>query len=228
MKILAIDTSTSIASVGLTASGRFCVQAEAEKSCAEILFEMIDSILKIARIECKDIDLFACMQGPGSWTGLRISFSAVQGFALALNKPFAAIPTLDCIAFSYSSFHGIVIPALDAKQQRFFCAIYQNGVPLSGYMDASPEIIAKLIQEQRDILLTGAGASALFQKLRELCPQHNIMLDASFHRGRALDIINYIEKNPRVSEKPAEKIQLIYLRKSDAEEKNPNVSTKDL
>jgi tRNA threonylcarbamoyladenosine biosynthesis protein TsaB len=230
LNILAIDCATEILSAALACNVELggAAPLRASSICidaarSELLFTIVDSLLTTACVKIEDIDLFVCQRGPGSWTGLRIGFSAVKGFALALHKPYISIPTLDCAAHSaaLSGFDGVVLPVLDAKQQRFFCALYENGERTTDYLDASPEAIAALIPEGRDIWLTGDAAEMILPRLRDLPEKAGggkKILDPHFRRGRAEDLLKYLYKNPTMIEKEESSSSApLYLRKSDAE-----------
>jgi tRNA threonylcarbamoyladenosine biosynthesis protein TsaB len=250
VNILAIDCATEILSVALgcnfepqaeaggsaavgsePAAGRknpsravFSTDIDAGNSHSELLFPVLDSLLKTANIETAALDLFLCSRGPGSWTGLRIGFSAVKGFALALGKPYVSIPTLDYMALSApeSGFLGLILPVLDAKAGRFFCALYEGAGRAEGprrisdYLDAAPETIAALVPAGRELWLTGNGAQMFLET--GAIQQNKIMLDANSRRGRAQDLLKYLEKNATIvyGDKSLSDVPL-YLRKSDAE-----------
>jgi len=180
MNLLAIDTATQRFSVALLgcafASGEdtgyaghtFVFEADAGMRHSELIMDSIDMLLEKAALKPEDLSGVVCMGGPGSFTGLRIGFSLAKGLALALNIPFAAIPTLDCLSHPFSAWPGIVVPALDAKKEAFFCALYRGGKRLCPDMDACPAEIAHVItdtQKAEQTLLVGPGASMLYEKL---------------------------------------------------------------
>ncbi|MDR2467914.1 MAG: tRNA (adenosine(37)-N6)-threonylcarbamoyltransferase complex dimerization subunit type 1 TsaB [Spirochaetaceae bacterium] len=216
--ILALDTATEIISTGLVVQGKyFFTQVDAGLSHSELLFQMIDSVLALARLEREEISLILCARGPGSWTGLRIGFSAAQGLAFALRKPYRTIATLDYMALPHAAFHGAVIPALDAKQQRFFCAIYKHGRRISPYLDAEVEELAALCADESNILLTGNAADILHALLSPLCTAQHFVIDPNFRRGRALDLIQCFRDQDSIKAEQENAHSLLYLRKSDAE-----------
>lgn len=175
MNLLAIDTATEKFSVALRRTAAdgdtlhtWLFEADAGLRHSELIMDSIDMLLKTAALKPHDLSGVLCMGGPGSFTGLRIGFSLAKGLALALNIPFAAIPTLDCLSYPFSAWPGIVVPALDAKKGAFFCALYRGGKRLCPDMDASPPEIARAIadtQTAEPILLAGPGASMLYEKL---------------------------------------------------------------
>jgi tRNA threonylcarbamoyladenosine biosynthesis protein TsaB len=224
MNVLAIDCATEVLSAALLCDAPrkgavYSMQADAGTVHGEILFTVIDSLLSAARVKTEEMDLFVCQRGPGSWTGLRIGFSAVKGFALALNKPFLSIPTLDCAALAApeAGFDGVALPVLDAKQKRYYCALFENGRRTTDYLDASPETIAALIPPGKDVWLTGGAAAAIRPRLKELLA-NRIILDPRARGGRAEDLLQYLAKNPTIVEcKESHDSAPLYLRKSDAE-----------
>jgi tRNA threonylcarbamoyladenosine biosynthesis protein TsaB len=189
--------------------------------------ELIDRLFKTAPIKPADLELAACMKGPGSFTGLRIGFSAAKGLSLALGIPLAAVPTLDCMAYNLSVWPGIVLAVMDAKKGCFFAAFYRHGKRLSGYLDAPPALIrgeweAVRLSPGEPLILTGPGTPLLLEKLEN--PEESgktvvsslFSRDPAFKRGRALELLEIIRQYDIINSEDAYSGPL-YLRKSDAE-----------
>ena len=83
---------------------------------------MVDDILSAAGIEPKDIDLFAAVAGPGSFTGVRIGVCTVKGLAHAWNRPVVAISSLEALAARAFGFDGVICPILDARRAQVYAA----------------------------------------------------------------------------------------------------------
>ncbi|HYD50680.1 MAG TPA: tRNA (adenosine(37)-N6)-threonylcarbamoyltransferase complex dimerization subunit type 1 TsaB, partial [Terriglobales bacterium] len=100
MRVLGVDTSTWLASVGLVDEGR--VVAERHESVRSnhgtSLLPLIASVLTDAGIAIGEIDAVAVAKGPGSFTGLRISLSVAKGLALATGARVVGVPTLPALA----------------------------------------------------------------------------------------------------------------------------------
>jgi tRNA threonylcarbamoyl adenosine modification protein YeaZ len=151
MNILAIDTATEILSAALkTDKGQWYIEIAAGLRHSELLMEVCDKLINMAEISKKDLDLIACMQGPGSFTGLRIGFAAAKGMSSALNIPFISIPTLDCMAHPYRFWQGPVLPVIDAKKQCFFTALYHEDNRIHDYADLPTEEILSFLKDLKN------------------------------------------------------------------------------
>ncbi|GHT63126.1 tRNA (adenosine(37)-N6)-threonylcarbamoyltransferase complex dimerization subunit type 1 TsaB [Spirochaetia bacterium] len=229
MNILAIDTAANVLSVALSVSRadsnpeqRWYFEADAGLRHSEILMDMADMLMKQGGLQPAELDLVACMKGPGSFTGLRIGFSAAKALALALEIPFIPIPTLDCMAASYSAWPGIVVPVINAKKQRFFTALYRGGVKITDDRDADAAAIAALLSKAlaSSVLITGPDAPLLKDELVKLIPV-GIHIDPACRKGRAMELLELAKKN--IGTDTGENNFFAgpeYLRKSDAELNN--------
>ena len=235
MNILAIDTATEKMSVALLVAdgaqndGRgdtWFFGIDAGMRHGELVMECADALLRKAGIEPRDLGGVTCMEGPGSFTGLRIGFSTAKGLALALGIPFAPIPTLDCLARPLSFWPGLAVPVLDAKQNAFFCALFRGGRRLAPDMDAPAEDVAKAIaaEEPREpILLFGPGARLLFGKggFREGLGSAPAVLGEGVAWGNAATLLEMARPVFAAGDSAALDANLLsgprYIRRSDAE-----------
>ena len=80
--ILAVETSTAACSVALSmGDARYTRYSEEPRSHTRLIMSMIDEVLAEADLKVGALDSLAVTVGPGSFTGLRIGFSTVQGLA---------------------------------------------------------------------------------------------------------------------------------------------------
>lgn len=126
MRILAIDTSSFPASVAVTENGFVLGEhiIRNKKKHSQIIMVMTENLLKDLELDISDIDLFAVSSGPGSFTGLRIGISTVRAFAQAMNKPAVGVPSLEALAYNFSSHEGIIVPMTDARRDEVYTAAY--------------------------------------------------------------------------------------------------------
>jgi tRNA threonylcarbamoyladenosine biosynthesis protein TsaB len=222
MNILALDTAGSILSAALSSpDGIRHVEIDAGSRHSELLMELIDWLFKSAGLKKEDLELAACMKGPGSFTGLRIAYAAAKGLSLALDIPMAAVPTLDCMAYPLSVWPGLVIPCMDAKKHCFYAALYRSGERLTDYLDASPEALGEAIFAGRTgpdepVILCGQGAEMLFSLLAGHLKE-KISIFPPFRGGNSTDLLEILKKNDILKYKEDGFSGPLYLRKSDAE-----------
>ena len=102
MRILAIESSSLVASVAIVEDGVTLAEytANFKMTHSQTLLPMIDSMVSLFGIDLATIDAIAVSGGPGSFTGLRIGSATAKGLGLALDKPLIHIPTLDGTAYN--------------------------------------------------------------------------------------------------------------------------------
>jgi tRNA threonylcarbamoyladenosine biosynthesis protein TsaB len=69
-------------------------------SHSNTLLADVDKLLARTGVVLTDVDLFAVAAGPGSFTGLRIGIATIKALAVTLNRPCAAVPTLQAVALA--------------------------------------------------------------------------------------------------------------------------------
>jgi tRNA threonylcarbamoyladenosine biosynthesis protein TsaB len=124
---LAIDTSTAIASLAISAKGE--VQAEltwhAGRSHTMELMPNVVHLLHLAKAEVKDIGGIIVAKGPGSFTGIRVAVSTAKGLCFALGVPLVGISTLEVEAFAHAATSLPICPILNAGRGEIAVALFQ-------------------------------------------------------------------------------------------------------
>lgn len=219
MNVLALDSATEILSVALNCEGKsYYIEMDAGLHHSERFIDSIEILLKNAAITSNDLDLLACMQGPGSFTGLRIGYSALKGMAFALNIPYISIPSLDCMAYPYIHWPGIVLPLIDAKKKSFFGALYRGGKRISGFFDYDYEKIMAILPQEDAILVTGPDAALAMDRLGKQDNSLNMQLDPMYRTGKARELLSIARETfAKTGKGDAHNSGPLYIRKSDAE-----------
>jgi tRNA threonylcarbamoyladenosine biosynthesis protein TsaB len=103
--LLAFETSENICGVCIYFSDDkyFTSSINLKHSHSEKIFELTDFLFKAANVKPADLDSIAVSEGPGSFTGLRIGFSAAKGIAYGANLPILPVPTYEAFALQLST-----------------------------------------------------------------------------------------------------------------------------
>ncbi len=132
MKLLALDTTSAVATAAVFLDGVCLLEREADssKKHAETALPLIDSLLEEAKVSIREIDCFAVDIGPGSFTGVRIGVSLVNALAFALKKPVIPVDSLAALYEAEGERELPVACILDARNGNGYAAMYQAGETL--------------------------------------------------------------------------------------------------
>lgn len=150
MLLISIDTSGRKGSVALCRGDADTFQPlqmtvlEGGTYSAQLLPTIVE-LLQKNHFSKDDLDGFAAVSGPGSFTGLRVGLATVKGLCEVLDKPLAAVSMLEAVALTHGS--GPVTTALDAGRGEVYVGDYQVG---EGMARLQREFIAKLAEFSPD------------------------------------------------------------------------------
>ncbi|MEG0742991.1 MAG: tRNA (adenosine(37)-N6)-threonylcarbamoyltransferase complex dimerization subunit type 1 TsaB [Clostridia bacterium] len=143
MNLLAVDTSGPVAGVAVLKDGAVAYEgAVVNKLTHSVnLLPMVEEALGRAGLDISQIDLYAAVTGPGSFTGVRIGVSAVKGLAHGAGKPCVGVDALEALAAGVGLFGGLICPIQDARAGQVYGAAFRAGLPP---MRALPDMAEKL------------------------------------------------------------------------------------
>jgi len=136
MKLLAVETSTEACSAALFIDGVIVERFElAPQKHTQLILPMIDSLLADAGLMPQQLDALAFSRGPGSFTGVRIATSVIQGIAFGAELPVVPVSTLAAIAQDFFDQHddNVAYVAMDARMGEIFWGVYQRNA--EGYAE---------------------------------------------------------------------------------------------
>lgn len=128
MVVLALETATRRGSAALLAGDRLSVRAaESTRTHAERLPSELIELLAERGLSLHDVELFAVIAGPGSFTGLRVGIATIQGLSLASGRRVVPIPTLEAMAATRreSPIPSLIVPCLDGQRGDVFFAAWR-------------------------------------------------------------------------------------------------------
>ena len=158
MRVIAVDTTSSQGSVALVDGA--VVRGEEHLTGSDThsihLLPAIERLLLASGVDPLALDAFAVAVGPGSFTGLRVGLSTVQGLALAAGRPCLGACGLDVLALASP---GTPTMALgDAFRGEVYWASYDGEGRPTGPPQVGP-IADALAQATQETAFVGDAAA---------------------------------------------------------------------
>jgi tRNA threonylcarbamoyladenosine biosynthesis protein TsaB len=126
--LLGIDTCGSTGTIALAQreGDQIAVRGTAElanKTYAALLIPRLRALLETHHVSLQEMEAIVIVNGPGSFTGVRVGVSAVKGLAEATNIPVLAVSRLKVLAQKARTPYA----ALDAGRGEFYFGDYTDG-----------------------------------------------------------------------------------------------------
>ncbi len=218
MNILCVDTSSVYASCALLKDGQIISEKTILSGLvhSKSIMPLVEQVLEGVNMDVEEVDIFSCVAGPGSFTGVRIGVCAIKGLAQAMNKPCYQVNTLDCLKENVPYFKT-VCPILDARRGQVYSAVYEDGEIIREHDVCPLEDVLEFLKNKKTLFL-GDGVKVFKDKIISVlgenaifaCAQHNFLRAAS---GAYLTLKAYSE-NKLIT---YNELDAIYLRKPQAE-----------
>ena len=177
MNIVAIDTSGPAASCAVMKDGAVVQLTVMNHGLthSETIMPVLEQAMRAAGLSCAEVDVFAAVAGPGSFTGVRIGVCAVKGLAHAWDRPCAHVDALEALSMNFYGFDGLACPILDARRGQVYCAAFdmRAGLPQRVMDDGAMDLRAFVegLPRDRRIVFLGDGLRVHASALRELLPE---------------------------------------------------------
>lgn len=210
-----MDASSSTASVCVTRDDELLYEGYLNNGMthSSFLMPMVEDAMRYTGLDIDQIDVFACVVGPGSFTGVRIGVATVMG--LAGEKPCAPVDALEALAAQTVGFDGLVCPMLDARAGQVYAALFENGARLTPDAPVKlEELLDDVRSRGRACLFLGDGAAAHAQRLAQ--EPFASVAPASMRGLHAAAAARIAAVHPE-SWIPATQLRPLYLRAPQAE-----------
>lgn len=212
MKLLAIECTTNHCSVALSlneAPIKEVVNAS-ERDHSSTLFKSIHDVMAGHHLE--DLTALATTIGPGSFTGIRIGISIIQGLQISLHCPYYGIPV----------FHSLLSPLktedyektiiiVDSKREFYFYQIFDSQKkeltkPSTGTINQ----IIEANKEASSVLISGNIQPSHLDKI--VFPNH-FTIDHKI--PMASDICHFVKENIKNIGNTYSKLDPLYIKDAD-------------
>ena len=221
-RLLAIETATPACSAALSVNGELLERyALAPRQHATLMLPMIESLLLEAGLAVSQLDAIAFGRGPGSFTGVRIAASMVQGIAFAADLPVVPVSTLAALALGGTRESQLprIMAVMDARKAEVYWGCYvRTGDDVMTIQGSECVCAPDAVPEsgQDDWVGVGGGWSAYGEQLMQRLGERVVRLMPDLE-PRAADVARLAvhDFQQGVSVRPEEAVP-VYLRNNVA------------
>ena len=201
--IFYIDTSSSTLVSGLIKDGILIgeIKETLGKDLSTNTLYLIEEMFNECSIDVNDVDKIVVVNGPGSFTGIRIGITIAKTYAWALEKKITTISSLEAMSVSTKE-EKYKVPYIDARRGYVFAGIYNNN--------------NEVVLENQYIK---------FEDLQEIVKNLNspytfisndkLIEEQTEYKPDILEIVNYSKFKEEIN---PHAVNPIYLKKTEAEE----------
>lgn len=127
MRCLYLDTSSSFLYSGIISDDKLVseIKEKMDNDLSKITLYKIEEMFKSVSLKPKDIDKIIVVNGPGSFTGIRVGITIAKTYAWGLKKSITTISSLEAMAISSTS-NTYKVPLIDARRGYVYAAIYDK------------------------------------------------------------------------------------------------------
>ena len=159
---LFIDTSNANVSISLVKDGKILslIEKEVPNMHSAYTTKFIKDALDLAGIDANDIDNIMVVNGPGSFTGVRIGVTIAKTYGYLIKEGIIPVSSLKMLAIS-SNYDGVVLSIIPANKSNYYVGVYDkelNPLEKEAFMSAND---ALLLCKKYNPYVVGIQASVL-------------------------------------------------------------------
>lgn len=215
MKTLFIDSSKEKLTVAIANSNKLILVSNVNSyyKHSNFLMKEIINVLNRSNLTIDDIDNIVVLNGPGSFTGVRVGVTVAKTLAWALNKKIYTLTTLEALSLQDNSQN--IISVIKDKENSGYIGVYFDNLKEENYYFIQD--FKKLINDRKFTLVCYEKNEFINNLHDELKKNNDVtvkIIDDYDYLKVITKALNGSPVNPHMA-KP------IYLKKIDAE-KNKN------
>jgi len=213
---LAVDTSSKNISFAIWRKGKVIVDSNKLRDFGAGKFlPDLEQELKKHKLKLNNFKAFIVGCGPGSFTGMRISFAVMKALNLAINKPIIIVGSLLAVAKPFFEKEKNILVLTDARKNLVYSAVFKNGLM------CGRERLSALAEAIK-------GREKMFMVTYDANIRDAVLVQGLNTRFHAKDIYpkagNLLEEGIKLYRKkrftPLEKLEPLYLHPKDCQVRN--------
>ncbi len=216
MMTLYLDTTSSFLYTAIIEDDKVIAEIKEHlgNNLSEYTLPRIEEMLNVKGISPDEINKIIVVNGPGSFTGIRIGLTIAKTLAWAKNISIIPISSLEAMALSADGDYDYVVPAIDARRNYLYASIY--------------DIKNNSFVMNERYVSTDTLNVALDSMIGDICFITNDVIEAKYdiqpYDPKIELIVNMVKDRPSVN---PHSIDANYLKMTEAEEKKMSEDKND-
>lgn len=179
MKVLAIDTSNRPLSIAVLDGEKVLATTTmtTQRKHAAYAMQIVENLVKLAKLQPEDLDLIVVADGPGSYTGLRVAVTIGKVLADTLQIELVSVSSLLTLALNVQKEGQLVMPLFDARNDILFTGLYRTSA--NGPIEVIPaqhvafdDFVAQVKQYDEPIVFLGEDVDKYADRLQTIFGNH--------------------------------------------------------
>lgn len=127
MTVFYIDTTSSYLYTAIVRDNKLLIEVKKDlgKNLSVETVSIVNDMFNNVNINPNDVNKIIVVNGPGSFTGIRIGVTLAKIFAWTKNIPITTITSLEAMAKSIKT-DKLIVPIINARREACYAAIYDN------------------------------------------------------------------------------------------------------
>lgn len=200
-----LDTSSNFLYTAVVSNDKLIgeIKLKLDKDLSSFTLPKIKELFDNCHLKLNDIDKIIVVNGPGSFTGIRIGVTIAKVMAWSLKKEIITISSLDAMANS-SEKDVYVVPFINARRNYVYGAVYdeKRNVILEGQYILLSELLKTVKSLNRDYILISNDEINLDEQVTTYTL--NILNIVCKYQNKEPESVHFLEPN--------------YLKLTEAEE----------
>ena len=124
---LFIDTSMTNVSISIVKDNKIMsiIQEDIPNEHSKYATSYVKKVIDDAGIDANDVDNILVVNGPGSFTGVRIGVTIAKTYGYLIDKGIIPVSSLKSLAIS-SKHDGVVMSVISANRSSYYVGVYDN------------------------------------------------------------------------------------------------------
>jgi len=204
MITLFIDTSFSDVSIALLKDNKIISKKirSIPNEHSKYAVSYVDDVLKEAKIEPKEVNNIMVVNGPGSFTGIRIGLTIAKVYAYLLNINVTLISSLKTLALTTKGEY--VLSLIDARNNNYYLGLYDKDYnEIIEEHFSNIEEVNQILEKYKNIKVVTNSSIKLdnYEKIEELDIEKIVLYYQTKEQVNAHQVLPNYLKLPQVLEK---------------------------